>query len=553
MFNCQAFSVIKTPGNHLINTNNLVIIKERFQCGMRKARRIMFLGTGSDVGKSVITAAFCRIFAMDGYKVAPFKAQNMALNSYITPDGGEMGRAQVVQAEAAGIEPHVDMNPILLKPASRVGSQVIVHGRVIGNMDARTYYKFKKKLLPAVRESYERLASRYDIIVLEGAGSAVELNLKEHDLVNMAMARMADAPVILIGDIDRGGIFASIIGSMVLFTEEERERVKGFLINKFRGDPELFEDGIKIMEEKTGKEVLGVIPYFDHFSIPEEDSVALQKRMGEKGVMPDEKTIPEMSRKQPPVKIGVLRLPYISNYTDFDSLEHEPGVQLVYFNNSHDLAFFDCVIIPGSKTTIHDLEFLFNSGIATELRKFAEKGKTLIGICGGYQMLGLLVKDPMRVESSIGERKGLGLLPVVTTLSSEKVTSRVEARTTVRDWLVKEDEMLTGYEIHMGETIIKKGGCPLLRIVSRNGKQEDAPDGCISRELSVWGTYLHGIFDNDNLRQNLIKELKRKKGIKDDYFSGLSFKRWKETQYDMLARHVREHVDMEKIYRILGI
>ena len=513
----------------------------------------MFLGTGSDVGKSVITAAFCRIFAMDGYKVAPFKAQNMALNSYITPEGGEMGRAQVVQAEAAGIEPHVDMNPILLKPASRVGSQVIVHGRVIGNMDASTYYRYTKKLLPAVRESYERLASRYDIIVLEGAGSAVELNLKEHDLVNMAMARMADAPVILIGDIDRGGIFASIIGSMVLFTEEERKRVKGFLINKFRGDPALFEDGIKIMEEKTGKEVLGVIPYFDHFSIPEEDSVALQKRMGEKGANPDENTTLEGAERQPLIKIGVLRLPYISNYTDFDSLEHEPGVELVYFDNSRDLASFDCVIIPGSKTTIHDLEFLFNSGIATELRKFVKKGKTLIGICGGYQMLGLLVKDPMRVESSIGEHKGLGLLPVVTTLSSEKVTSRVEAKTMVKDWLVKENETLTGYEIHMGESIIKKGGSALLRIVSRNGKPEDAPDGCISRELSVWGTYLHGIFDNDNLRRNLIKELKLKKGIKDDYFSGLSFKQWKETQYDMLARHVREHVDMEKIYRILGI
>ncbi len=514
----------------------------------------MFLGTGSDVGKSVIAAAFCRIFARDGYKVAPFKAQNMALNSYITPDGGEMGRAQVVQAEAAGIEPHVDMNPILLKPASQVGSQIIVHGKVIGNMDARTYYRHKKKLVPAVKESYERLASNYDIIVMEGAGSAVELNLKEHDLVNMAMAQMADAPVILIGDIDRGGIFASIIGSMMLFTEEERERVKGFLINKFRGDPDLFKDGVKIIEEKTGKEVLGVIPYFDHFSIPEEDSVALLKRLKrEREGVPDN-DLPGIVKERRPVKIGVIRLPYISNYTDFDSLEHEPDVELLYFDNRHRIEALDCIIIPGSKTTIHDLEFLFKSGIAEELNNFVRGGKTLIGICGGYQMLGLTVKDPLRVESRVGEHKGLGLLPTETTLSSEKVTSRVEARTTVNDWLVAQNETIEGYEIHMGETrITDESGQVLLNIISRNGKRENASDGCISEKLPVWGTYLHGIFDNDNLRRNLIKELKLKKGIKDDQFPGFSFKRWKDTQYDLLATHVRNHVDMNKIYRILGL
>lgn len=507
----------------------------------------MFLGTGSDVGKSVICAAFCRIFAQDGFKVAPFKAQNMALNSYITPEGGEMGRAQVVQAEAAGIEPHVYMNPILLKPASQVGSQVIVRGKVLGNMTAKTYYEYKKKLLPVVKESYERLASEYDIIVLEGAGSAVELNLKKHDLVNMAMAQMADAPVILVGDIDRGGIFASLIGSMMLFTEEEKARVKGFLINKFRGDPALFRDGIKIIEEKTGRKVLGVIPYFDHFSIPEEDSVALQRRLTKK---PREDGVPERRLQ---VRIGVVKLPYISNYTDFDSLEHEPDVDLVYFDTEDLLADLDCVIIPGSKTTIHDLEFLLSSGIANELRTFLKRGKILIGICGGYQMLGIEVRDPENVEGEVKERRGMGFLPIITTLAGEKVTSRVLAKPVVNDWLIPESEPITGYEIHMGETQIVEGGRALLNIVSRNGRTTNTLDGCISGDMNVWGTYLHGIFDNDNLRRNLIKDLKLRKGIEVKNYSDFTFRQWKSSQYDMLAEHVRSHVDMKEIYRILGL
>ncbi len=520
---------------------------------MKKAKPIMFLGTGSDVGKSVIAAAFCRIFSQDGFKVAPFKAQNMALNSYITPEGGEMGRAQVVQAEAAGIEPHVDMNPILLKPASQVGSQVVVRGRVIGNMTARTYYKYKKNLVPVVKESYERLASNYDIIVMEGAGSAVELNLKEHDLVNMAMAEMANAPVVLIGDIDRGGIFASIIGSMVLFTEKEKKRVKGFLINKFRGDPALFKDGIKIIEEKTGRKVLGVIPFFDHFSIPEEDSVALQKRIKTEKMQRHHGQTHHRSSRHSTVKIGVVRLPYISNYTDFDSLEHESDVDLIYFDTKHIIPVLDCIILPGSKTTIHDLEYLFNSGIEKELIKFVKQGKPLIGICGGYQMLGLEVRDPENIEGEIKERKGIGLLPTVTTLFPEKVTSQVTAKSLMDNWFLRKGDTLFGYEIHMGETKIVGNGKALFKVISRNGNPTDTLDGCISYDMNVWGTYFHGIFDNDNLRRNLIKELKQRKGVVDGTFSGISFDRWKNSQYDMLAEHVRSHVDMTEIYRILGL
>ena len=319
-----------------------------------RARSVMYLGTGSDVGKSVLAAAFCRILKRQGYRVAPFKAQNMALNSFITPAGSEMGRAQVVQAEAAGIEPHVDMNPVLLKPTSHMGSQVIVLGKAVGNFSAMDYYRYKRDLLPVVRAAYERLAQNYDVVVLEGAGSAVELNLKEHDLVNMSMAQWADARCILVGDIDRGGIFAALLGSFMLLEPHEQQRIIGFMVNKLRGDPELFRNGVDILESRAERPVLGVIPYFDHIALPEEDSVALGRRMKRgSGASSGGKST-----------IGVVRLPFISNYTDFDPFEQEPEVQLTYFDRPDQVFDLDAVILPGSKNTLEDLDFLQRTGLA---------------------------------------------------------------------------------------------------------------------------------------------------------------------------------------------
>lgn len=514
-----------------------------------KAKTLMFLGTGSDVGKSIVTAGFCRILKQDGWRAAPFKAQNMALNSFITPEGGEMGRAQVVQAEAAGIEPHVDMNPVLLKPTSRTGSQVIVRGRAVGNFSAREYYRYKKTLVPVVRECFERLASRHDVVVLEGAGSAVELNLKEHDLVNLAMAEMADAPCILVGDIDRGGIFASLLGSLSLMTESERNRIAGFLVNKFRGDPQLFRSGIDLLEERSGKPVLGVIPYFDHISIPEEDSVALQKRTragagaSERGAL----------------RIGVVRLPYISNYTDFDCFEQDPQVRLEYFDRPGKAFRYDAVILPGSKNTLEDLAFLKRSGLSDAVVSFYKAGGTVVGICGGYQMLGLCVRDPLGVESGLGEVPGLGLLEVETEMLSEKITSQVEAETifpfgeeTPAGSL---ESPLYGYEIHMGRTRpVQKTNLPLFRITRRGGCPVSVEDGFVQAGGRVWGTYIHGIFDNDGFRKRFLEDLGRRSGREDVPSStSFSFMKWREKQYDLLADHLRRHVDVARIYGLIGL
>ncbi len=384
---------------------------------IRRAKTLMFLGTGSDVGKSILTAAFCRILKQDGYRVAPFKAQNMALNSFITSDGGEMGRAQVVQAEAAGIEPHVDMNPILLKPTSQMGSQVIVHGQVLGNFAARDYYQVKRSLLPAVRESFERLAGSYDVVVLEGAGSAVELNLKEHDLVNLAMAEMADAPCILVGDIDRGGIFAALLGSFMLMTPSEQQRLIGFVVNKLRGDPGLFISGVDILESRSGRPVLGVVPYFDHIAVAEEDSVALSKRL----------YAGKLDAGSKRLNIGVVRLPFISNYTDYECFEQDPGVNLVFFNRPDQVFEFAAVILPGSKNTLDDLAFLQRTGLADAILAYEKAGGSVVGLCGGYQMLGRRILDPHGVESDLGELPGLGLLDMVTEMKLAKITTQVEA------------------------------------------------------------------------------------------------------------------------------
>ncbi len=516
------------------------------------ARTLMFLGTGSDVGKSVLAAAFCRILKQDGYKVAPFKAQNMALNSFITSEGGEMGRAQVVQAEAAGIAPHVDMNPILLKPTSQMGSQVIVRGKSVGNYLARDYYEYKKELAPVVKESFERLCRQYDVVVLEGAGSAVELNLREHDLVNMNMAEMADAPCILVGDIDRGGIFASLIGSVMLMSPSEQQRIIGFMVNKLRGDPALFTSGIDILEKRGGRPVLGVIPHFNHIAIPEEDSVALGKRMKTGTEAPSGDRL----------SIGVVRLPFVSNYTDFDCFEQDPGVELAYFDKPGSVFHFDAVIIPGSKNTIEDLDALKRSGMADALVAYHKAGGSVVGLCGGYQMLGKRIADPHGVESNLKELPGLGFLDMETEMFTEKITTQVEAHLMEgspfdgRIDAASEDEKLYGYEIHMGRSRALGAGDdrPLFRIVSRNGQGVDVVDGLMSADGRAWGTYIHGIFDNDRFRRGFLTHLMQRSRKGAGAAPGsFSHRQWKEEQYDLLADHVRRFADVEKIYQLAGI
>lgn len=511
----------------------------------KRAKSLMFLGTGSDVGKSILAAAFCRILKQDGYRVAPFKAQNMALNSFITPEGGEMGRAQVVQAEAAGIAPHVDMNPILLKPTSRMGSQVIVLGKSIGNYSARDYYEYKKELTSVVERSYERLASEYDVVVLEGAGSAVELNLKEHDLVNMAMAKMADARCILVGDIDRGGIFASLLGSLMLLTPSEQEQIIGFMVNKLRGDPELFSNGVDMIEERSGRPVLGVIPHFDHIALPEEDSVALGRRM-------DRKSGPASGDN---LAVGVVRLPFISNYTDYDCFEQEQGVDLVYFDRPREIFQFDAVLLPGTKNTLEDLDFLRRTGLADAIVAYYKSGGVVAGVCGGYQMLGTVVKDPHGVESGLKEVQGLGLLEMETEMFTEKITCQVEAVMLNGDGTpVADAPRLSGYEIHMGRSISTGAARPLFRIVRRDGKEADVFDGLTQPDGRVWGAYIHGVFDNDRFRKEFLRDLQKRSGKERVSLSaGYSYRQWKEEQYDLLAEHVRRHADVGRIYRALGL
>ena len=508
---------------------------------MAKAKNLMILGTGSDVGKSILVAGLCRILKQDGYRVAPFKAQNMALNSFITPEGGEMGRAQVVQAEAASIEPHVDMNPILLKPTSNVGSQVILHGKVLGNYTAEEYYQKKTDLVGQVMQSYHRLEEKYDVILMEGAGSAAEINLREKDLVNLSMAERVAAPVLLVADIDRGGVFASIVGHMELFTPAERELMKGFVINKFRGDPSLLRSGLEFLETRTGKPVLGLVHYYKDIHIPEEDSVALDLKM---------RVTRERSQEQ--VRIGVIRLPHISNYTDFDSLEQEPSVDLTYFTAPEQVFEMDLVVLPGSKNTLNDLHYLHNQGIAEAIISFHAKGGTVVGICGGYQMLGRKVLDPLGVESDLKEITGLGLLDMETELLGEKVTTQVRARLLWPE-LADPADQVHGYEIHMGQSRVLGPATPLLEIVERNGKPVQVKDGLISSDGRVWGSYLHGLFDNDGLRHRVISRLQQGDDLVPTRERLSSFNHWKEEQYDKLATHLRKHIDMDRIYQIISI
>lgn len=520
----------------------------------------MIQGTGSHVGKSTLVTALCRIFTQDGFRVAPFKAQNMALNSFITMDGCEIGRAQVVQAHAARIEPQVEMNPVLLKATSDLGAQVILSGKVVGNMKARAYQKFKPRAWKVIHHAYAKLEKMYDLVVIEGAGSPAEVNLKRGDLSNMRVARMANAPVILVGDIDRGGVFASIVGTLELLTPSERDCVAGFVINKFRGDLDLLTDGLKFLERKTHKPVLGVIPYLTDLSLEEEDGVALDC-LGTKR--------PDLSRPDK-IKIAVICLPHISNFTDFDPLKKEPGVDLFYVRKKGEMACADVVILPGSKNTIQDLIHIQRVGLDQEILKVYRQGGQVIGICGGIQMLGRAVFDPHGVESHYKKAKGLGLLAVETVLETKKITARVQASMS-DGWGVREPDdppqIIEGYEIHMGRT--RKLGPPAaclpdrlgragtaqsaFTILKRNGRRVRQADGAISPDGRVWGTYLHGLFENDLFRRWFLDRIRIGKDGSDSWRkeNTIVYHQEREWAFDRLAQVVRKHLDLKNIYELL--
>lgn len=490
----------------------------------------MLAGTGSDVGKSIVATALCRIFLQDGYHPAPFKAQNMALNSYATPEGLEIGRAQAVQAEAAGIPCHTDMNPLLLKPQSDHTSQVVLNGRPIGNRDAYDYFRKegREELRRAVCDAYDRLASRFNPIVMEGAGSISELNLKNTDLVNMPMARHANADVLLVGDIDRGGVFASVYGSIMLQTPHDRRLIKGIIINKFRGDMRLFDEGRKMLEDLCGMPVLGVIPYFKDIHIEEEDSVDLAGKA--------------MNAQRGMVNIAVVLLRHISNFTDFNVLERDPRVHLFYTNNTDDIRSADIIILPGTKSTVSDLYELRRNGVAQAVVRAYRDGATVLGICGGYQMMGTEVCDPNHIEGEIERIPGLGLLPLATTITSEKTTR--QAHFHLAD--TPEGELLEGYEIHSGETTLTDDADtrelrPLA--VNESGNPEGWTDG-----KRLTGTYLHGILDNQPFIDRLLQPFETRIKSAAGHFD---IRQYKEQQYDLLAAHVRKHLDMDKIYQIL--
>lgn len=499
------------------------------------AKNIMIQGTMSGAGKSLLVAGLCRIFRQDGYKVAPFKSQNMALNSYITREGLEMGRAQVVQAQAAGIEPSVRMNPILLKPMSDVGSQVIVNGEVRGNMSAGDYFAYKKSLLPDIKKAYDSLAAEHDIIVIEGAGSPAEINLKEHDIVNMGMARLVDAPVLLVGDIDRGGVFAQLVGTVALLTEEERARVKGLVINKFRGDKTILDSGIEQLKRFCGIPVVGVTPYL-HVDIEDEDSLA--ERL-------------TVQKKEGCLDVAVIRLPHISNFTDFFMLEHEPPIGLRYVEQPMQLGTPDLIILPGTKNTMDDLRWLRSSGLESMIAKAHAEGSLLFGICGGYQMLGRELSDPAHVEAG-GTMSGLGYLPMRTVFTAEKTRTRVSGTIACISGALSELSgcAIEGYEIHMGETTVctEDDILPLTELMDEiHGLKK--PDG--AAQDGVYGTYVHGCFDREGVATALAQALARRRGITLDDAGSQSLEQYREEQFELLAASLRQHLDMDAIYRMM--
>lgn len=490
-----------------------------------KYRPIMVVGTGSHVGKSVLVMGLCRLFRRQGIDVAPFKAQNMALNSGITPEGDEIGRAQISQAEAAGIAPHRDMNPILLKPTSDLGSQVILNGRVLGNYKGRDYYALKPRLVKQVMAAYRRLAGAHELVVMEGAGSCAELNLKRHDLVNMSMARRAGANVLLAADIDAGGVFAQVIGSLKLLPPAERRLVKGVAVNKFRGDPALFSDGMAIIAQKGGAPVLGLIPWFGHqIELPQEDGVALERGAGQSG--------------SGPLRVGVVRISRISNFTDADALAAEPGVRLSWVTRPEELAGLDLLVLPGTKNTLAALAGLKASGLFGAIQGFHALGGRVLGLCGGYQLLGQRIADPLGVEGPPDEQAGLGLLPIATVMAGEKTTARAEALC-LRDLPFAVEGAVRGYEIHMGQSTPLGQDRPAFRLTRRLEEALDQPEGQVSPDGRVVGTYLHGLLDNDALRAAVLAWAAGGEAV-----AGLAdYAGFKERQYDLLADLLEEHLD----------
>lgn len=493
-------------------------------------KTIQICGTGSGVGKSIIVAGLCRIFLQDGFRVAPFKAQNMSLNSFVTHEGGEIGRAQAVQAQACRLKPIADMNPILIKPTSDTDAQIILRGKPFGNMSAIEYIDYKYKARKEVLNSFNRIKEEFEIIVIEGAGSPAEINLKAHDIVNMKMAEMADAPVILVGDIDKGGVFAWLVGTLELLTKKEQKRIKGFIINKFRGDKNLLLPGIDFLEKRTGIKVLGIIPYFRDIRIPEEDSVPLEAF--------SQKTGEDM------LNIDVIYLPHISNFTDFFALENESCVRLRYVDRRQNLDSPDVVIIPGTKNTIDDLTYLWESGLAEKILSIIKErpDTILIGICGGYQMLGQKICDLNKVESKKKKINGLGVLSIVTNYEKEKILSQVRAKETTTGLSVQ------GYEIHHGRTQKTKDYQSAFKIIERQGQMVEDFDGTITDDKRIWGTYIHGVFDEDSFRRDFLNRLRLKKGWPELPLATITNQ---DQELDKLAKLLRGNLNMDYIYKII--
>ena len=491
-----------------------------------KAPCIAVFGTGSDVGKSIVTTALCRLFADQGIRVAPYKAQNMSNNSGVTPEGLEMGRAQIVQAEAARIPPHVDMNPILLKPTSDIGSQVVLLGTAVENSTASEYHTKKEHLFATAGAALDRLRDEYDLVVMEGAGSCAEVNLMPHDIVNFRMAEYADAPVILVADIHRGGVFAQIVGTLNCLEKTYRDRIRGFIINRFRGDIRLFEDGVSWIESQTGKKVFGVLPWYDHINIEPEDSVVI------------EKPARVISAQNGNPSVAVIRLPHISNFNDFDPLSALPELSIHFLEKVQNLTDFRAVIIPGSKNTRFDLQWLHTSGWAEKIKTYARHAGHVLGICGGYQMMGTYVHDPDGIEGRPGTTTGLDLLPVETELKAPKVTTLTQFQ--------RQDARGHGYEIHMGQTI-RTGGVSLFRVQSRNSAPISDEDGCISSESNSMGTYIHGIFDNPAVTRFWLDHI----GLQDIAVSQLEGLEARNREYDLLADHFEKYIDVAGIRKLI--
>jgi adenosylcobyric acid synthase len=498
-----------------------------------KARALMIMGTASDVGKSVVVAGLCRLFSRAGIRVAPFKAQNMSNNAAVCSDGGEIGRAQAVQAEACRLEPSIDMNPVLLKPESDRDCQVVIGGQARFHMTTSDYSHYRERAWPAIVSSYRRLSEEVELIVIEGAGGAAEVNLRDRDLVNWPIAELADAPVVIIADIDKGGALASLVGTIVLLSAAERQRVKGLMINKFRGDPALLYDGLKIIEAKTGLPMLGVLPYAGNLEIPEEDGAGLKSGKD--------------SQDGRPIKIAVIVFPRIANYTDFEPFLREPDVQLKYLNRPEDLGDADVLCLPGTKSTIADLAWLRACGWERHIQDHYSNGGAIVGICGGYQMLGEWIRDSEHIESSISAAKGLGMLPIETMFAKEKITARVEA-THIESGL-----RIAGYEIHCGR-LTGSDATPMFRIQTRQDKVANEDEGAVSEDRRVIGTSIHGLFDAPHFRRHFLNQVRQRKGLPSRAIGDTQDARaLRDRAYDRFANILKDNLDLGVLARLVGV